>query len=299
MITLLLTGVSSFIGQHLAKHLAQSGIKVLATYRTAKRSLIESLAADSPNLELVQLDISDESGFDKLPQSIDAIVHVAGVSVMSRGSIDDMLAVNVTGTRNVQRYAMRAKARKFIYTSSLSIHGQIKIGVVNEHTPIYDPDTYGATKYLGERLLAEMADTIPTIAIRLPGVLGSGAHRAWIPSLVERLIAGNDVSIYSSNAGFNNAVHVSDLSRLIAQILLNHNWRGFAAFPVGAAGKMTIFEVASLLRDKLGSESKLYEKNISKPSFMIDSACATKYFGYVPTKINRILTRYIEDVLHS
>lgn len=296
MITVLLTGVTSFIGRHLAKHLAQSGLRVVATYRTANRGLIEGLVSCSPNLTLIQLDISNEVGFDRLPSLIDAVVHVAGVSTMLGVSIDDMLAVNVTGTRNVQRYAMRAGARKFVYTSSLSIHGRIKTGVIDEHTPINDPDPYGATKYLGESMLASVADTIPTVAIRLPGVLGSGAHRAWIPSVVETLVAGKEVSIYNPNAGFNNAVHVSDLSKFVTAILLGQGWRGFSAFPVGAAGQMTIFEVVRLLREKLGSESKLREINVTKPSFLIDSTRAVESFGYVPTRIDVMLMRYLEDL---
>lgn len=298
MITVLLTGVTSFIGRHLAKHLAQSGIRVVATYRTANRSLIEALVAGSPNLELIQLDNSDEVGFDKLPPSIDAVVHVAGVSVMPGISIDDMLAVNVTGTRNVQRYAMRARARKFIYTSSLSIHGQITTGVVNEHTSIKEPDTYGATKYLGERLLASVADTMPTIAIRLPGVLGSGAHRAWIPTLVERLVTGGEVSVYSPNAEFNNAVHVSDLSSLIVQVLLNKVWHGYFAFPVGASGKMNILEVINFFRKGLNSDSKLCAVKEIKPSFLIDSTFAVESFGYIPTRIDVMLQRYLENILY-
>jgi nucleoside-diphosphate-sugar epimerase len=297
MITVLLTGVTSFVGRYLAKDLAQAGLRVVATYRSANPGLMEALVSCSPTLELVQLDISDEIGFDRLPSSIDAVVHIAGVSAMPEVSTDDMLAVNVTGTRNVQRYAVRAGARKFIYSSSLSIHGRIDAAVVDEHTPINDPEPYGATKYLGERILASLDDTIPTVAIRLPGVLGPGAHRAWIPSLVESLVAGEDVSIYSPNAAFNNAVHVSDLSGFIIQLLLRRNWRGFAAFPVGAAGKMTILEVVHLLRVKLGSRSKVCDRHVIKPSFLIDSTCAVDCFGYVPTRIAIMLMRYLEDLL--
>jgi nucleoside-diphosphate-sugar epimerase len=297
MITVLLTGGTSFIGRHLAKHLAQAGLRVIATYRSANRELIEGLMSYSPTLELVQLDISDEIGFDRLPSSIDAVVHIAGVSPMPEVSIDDMLAVNVTGTRNVQRYAARAGARKFIYSSSVSIHGRIDAAAVDEHTPINDPEPYGATKYLGERILASFDDTIPTVAIRLPGVLGPGAHRAWIPTLVDRLVAGEDVSIYSPDAAFNNAVHVSDLSGFIIQLLLRQNWQRFSAFPIGAAGKMTILEVVQLLRVKLGSTSTLCDRHVIKPSFLIDSTSAVDCFGYVPTRIDVMLMRYLEDLL--
>ena len=299
MITILLTGGTSFIGRHLAKCLAKSDIRVLATYRTANSSFNQALVAEVPNLKLIKLVSLDKAELDKLPPLVDAVLHLAGVSPMSGASIDDMLNVNVTGIRNLQCYAKRAGASKFIYASSLSVHGEIKSDVVDEHTPVNDPGIYGATKYLGERLLAESADTTPAIAIRLPGVLGSGAHRAWIPTLVDMMIAGKDVSIYNPNGEFNNAIHVNDLSRLITQILLNRDWRGFAAFPIGAAGKMTILEVASLLRDKLSSRSVLRQSNLFRPSFTIDSRCATSLFGYVPSRIDAVIVQYLNDYMSS
>ncbi len=296
MKTVLLTGGTSFIGRHLAKQMAQSGLKVIATYRTAHRELIETIESES-RLELFQLDISEQGGFDKLPSSIDAVVHVAALPGMSGVSIDDMLAVNVTGTRHVQRYALQAGARKFIYASSLSIHGKIENDRVDEQTPINDPDVYGTTKYLGERLLAATADAMPTVAIRLPGVLGSGAHRAWIPTLVEKLLAGTEVSIYSPNAAFNNAVHVNDLSQFIIQIILEQDWQGFAAFPVGASTKSTILEIVNCLREKLSSVSTLDENHVTKSSFLIDSTYAVEHFGYVPTRMDLMLTHYLRDLL--
>jgi UDP-glucose 4-epimerase len=268
----------------------------MAAYRN-HNDFLGRLRLEAENLTLLRIDISNWRDFATLPPHVDAVVHIAGVSTAAGVSIDDMLAVNVTGARNVQRYAVRAGVRKFIYASSLSIHGRIETDVVDEHTPINDPEPYGATKYLGERMLASVADTIPTVAIRLPGVLGSGAHRAWIPSVVETLVAGKEVSIYNPNAGFNNAVHVSDLSKFVTTILLGQGWRGFSAFPVGASGKMTILEVVHLLRETLGSASKLCENNIIKPSFLIDSTCAVQCFGYVPTPIDVLLMRYLEDLL--
>jgi UDP-glucose 4-epimerase len=299
MLRVLLTGTTSFIGQHVAKFLAQSGIRVIATYRTPKCELMGALSACSQNLELIQLNISDESGFNKLPESIDAVVHVEGVSNMPGVSIDDMLAVNVNGTRNVQSYAMRAGARKFVYISSLSIHGRISASFVTENTPINQQDIYGCTKYLGERLLADKANAMPTIALRLPGVLGIGAHRAWIPSLVEKLLSDKEVSIYSPKAEFNNAIHVTDLSQLIGQILLGQFSNGFVAFPVGAAGKKNILDVASLLKQKLNSKSILHVQNLVKSSFTIDSTFASNCFGYVPRQIDQILMQYIEEISQS
>jgi nucleoside-diphosphate-sugar epimerase len=296
MLTVLLTGITSFIGRHLAHHLAQSDIKVVATYRSDNQHQFESQLANFRTLELIQLDLLEEIGFDRLPSTVDAVVHVAGVSAAPNISNDQMLAINVAGTRNVQRYATRAKACKFIYCSSLSIHGIVNSGIVDERTPIFDPTLYGATKYLGERILEEVSDCLPTIAIRLPGVLGPGAHRAWIPTLVDKMVSSEDVSIHSPNAGFNNAVHVHDLSKFIIQVLRKQSWHGFAAFPIGAAGEMTISEIAHLLQNRLASTSRLLEVDSTRQPFVIDSIYAVKHFGYVPTPIETLLLHYLDDL---
>jgi len=297
MTTVLLTGVTSFIGRHLAAHLNQSGVTIVATYRTANQGLLDALAGRYPDVRMIQLDLQDDVGFDKLPPTIDAVVHVAGASPPA--TLDDMLNVNVAGTRNVQRYAMRAGAQKFIYTSSISIHGSIKVGVVNHSTTVNDPEPYGATKYLGERLLASGADTIPTVSIRLPSVIGRGAHRAWIPSIVERLISGTDVPYYNPNAAFNNAVHVGELSTLILRILLDQDWRGHFAFPIGLSEPIEIQEVINILRKALNSKSQLLTISEVKPSFIIDSSLAAEVFGYVPARTDETLRQYVEDNLRG
>ena len=296
MTTVLLTGVTSFIGRHLAAHLHQSGIKIIATYRTANPGLLDALAGRRPDMRTIQLDLLDDAEFDRLPPSIDAVVHVAGASP-GEATLDDILNVNVAGTRNVQRYAMRAGAQKFIYTSSISVHGSIKVGIVDHSTAVNDPEPYGATKYLGERLLASGASTIPTVSIRLPSVIGSGAQRAWIPTIVERLISGTDVPFYNPTAAFNNAVHVGELSALVLRILLNQDWRGHIAFPIGLSEPIEIQEVINILRKALNSKSQLLRKSEVKPSFIIDSSLAAEVFGYVPARTDETLRQYVEDIL--
>ena len=296
MTTVLLTGVTSFIGRHLAAHLHQSGIKIIATYRTANPGLLDALAGRRPDMRTIQLDLLDDAEFDRLPPSIDAVVHVAGASP-GEATLDDILNVNVAGTRNVQRYAMRAGAQKFIYTSSISVHGSIKVGIVDHSTAVNDPEPYGATKYLGERLLASGASTIPTVSIRLPSVIGSGAQRAWIPTIVERLISGTDVPFHNPTAAFNNAVHVGELSALVLRILLNQDWRGHIAFPIGLSEPIEIQEVINILRTALNSKSQLLRISEVKPSFIIDSSLAAEVFGYVPARTDETLRQYVEDIL--
>lgn len=158
---------------------------MVATYRrTRPGALVDLATRPGIRLALVPLDVALPGGFDALGPA-DAIVHVAGVSAADGVSSDEILACNVDGARNVIAYGQAVGAARIVYASTLSVHGQISEPEVDERTPVRDPDVYGASKHLAERLFAEAAGRLPCVAIRLPGVLGPGAHRAWLPTMAE------------------------------------------------------------------------------------------------------------------
>jgi nucleoside-diphosphate-sugar epimerase len=290
---ILLTGASSFIGRHAAFALSQGGIRVTATYRS-NSSAVEHLRTALPGAELVRLDLACEGDFAALPPKIDCIVHVAGVSVTPEITADDMLACNVIGARNLLCYARRARASRIVLASTLSVHGSIEEDIVTETTPVRAPDLYGASKYLAERLFAAESHWLPCVAIRLPGVLGEGAHRAWIPTLLERVRKNQNVVVYGSDSAFNNAAHISDLCCLLHNLLRNE-WSGFHAFPIGAKGQITIAELVRLLISSTGSQSRIEEGSALKKSFTVSSEYAERHFGYDPMNIDEMLSRYVNE----
>jgi nucleoside-diphosphate-sugar epimerase len=109
-------------------------------------------------------------------------VHVAAASTARPGGIDDFITCNVIGARNVVRYAHAARIKKVIYTSSISVYGDIYEPYLQETYAITNPDDYGLTKYLAERVFAE-TEGLPCVALRLPGISGKGAiargYRHW------------------------------------------------------------------------------------------------------------------------
>src|SRR5207248_1320682 len=91
--------------------------------------------------------------------------------------------------------------------------------VVDETTPITDPDIYGLTKLIGEKLVGDPTATFRSIAIRLPGVVGPGSVRNWLTNVVAAAKEGREIDIYNPTASFNNAIHVADLARFVANLL--------------------------------------------------------------------------------
>jgi nucleoside-diphosphate-sugar epimerase len=288
---IVVTGGNSFLARHLIPYLANKNTSVFATYRTPDERL-EALRR-VPGVRLVQLNIGDGEGYRQLPQQADALVHVAAASTTRPGGIDDFITCNVIGARNVARYAHAAGIRKVIYTSSISVYGDIHAPCLQETYPITNPDDYGLTKYLAERLFAE-TEGISCVALRLPGILGKGAHRAWIPTLLHRIMQGDrKAAIYSPHSPFNNAAHVSEISEFV-WLLLNSPMSGFNAVNVAAADPITIKEVIALMAEILGESIQIVERPALKPSFIISSERA-ELLGYKALPIRRILHRYFEE----
>src|SRR5262245_61060321 len=121
---IVVTGGNSFLGRHLIRYLADKKIIVVATYRR----LVERLEAlqGIQTVQFVQVNVGEyEEGYRQLPQEADALVHVAAASTARPGGIDDFITCNVIGARNVARYARAARIKKVIYTSSISVYGDI------------------------------------------------------------------------------------------------------------------------------------------------------------------------------
>ena len=292
---ILLTGANSFLGRHLTASLVAQGISIVGTYRTETPAIAQlRRIAGAGSLELVAVDLADASAYRSLPTALDAIVHVAGVSAAPDVGLDEMLACNVTGARNLVAYGLRAGADKLIYASTLSVHGQIGVPSVDTDTPILNPDVYGASKYLAERIFAASADRLPAAAIRLPGVLGPGAHRAWIPMLMEAIHAGLPLTIFNPDSPFNNAAHVDDLARM-TETMLRTTWNGFHAFPVAAAGMTTIRGVVERLVAGAGKRATVTVSPSRRPSFTVSSDYAKQRFGYRPGEIGAMVDRYVAE----
>ncbi len=290
----LVTGASSFVGHHLIRDVLQAGHRVTATYRKTNAAVADlSATFRQNNLRLVELDLADRSRYRLLPAAMDAVIHVAGISEARGASTEQILACNVDGTRNLILHALAAGAGKFIFTSTLSVHGEVSSPVIDENTPVLNPHVYGASKYLAERMLAAQADRMPSIAVRLPGVLGIGAHTARLPVFLEKMRSGETITIYNPQANFNNAVHVDDLGRFFNE-LIRRQWQGFFAFPIAADGMTTVREAVERMKVAAQSTATISIDPVSRPAFVISSKRATT-LGYRPTDINVMIDRFVAE----
>jgi UDP-glucose 4-epimerase len=287
---LLVTGAGGFVGAEMVLALLARGHRITAAVGSGRGRLPQN-AERLGVLKIVSGDLSIDM---RLPDSIDAVVHAAARSIWPGVTVAAMVRDNVGATARLISHARRSGVKRFIFLSSLSVYGKISVSVVDEATPIIDPDAYGLTKRLGEEMLKDAADSFPSLSMRLPGVIGRGSVRNWLTSVMEAARAGREITVFNPDAPFNNAVHVADLGEFVCN-LLERERTGADIVTLGAAGQASIREVVQSLCDSFGGQSRLRIETATKPGFVVSSDRANKFYGYGPMDIAEMLMRFAAE----
>jgi dihydroflavonol-4-reductase len=149
--TILVTGVSGFVGAAVARRLEASGYRVRALVRrTSPRGNLDGLKA-----EIVVGDVTDREVLRRAVTGCTGVFHVAADYRLWVRDPAPMYAANVEGTRNVMLAALEAGVDRVVHTSSVATLGYNADGTPSdEETPsrldsMIGP--YKRSKYLAEQ----------------------------------------------------------------------------------------------------------------------------------------------------
>jgi dihydroflavonol-4-reductase len=115
----LISGGGGFLGVQLAEELKKKGFGLRLLLRT-KRSNPD---IDALGAEIVEGDLGNQESLDRACAGMDVVFHTAGMISYNPKKNQQMLDTNVIGTRNIANAAVRAKVKRFIYTSSTAAIG--------------------------------------------------------------------------------------------------------------------------------------------------------------------------------
>lgn len=145
--SVLITGGTGSIGSALAKKSLDDKAKLIRIFSNDENGLyeLESQLGTLKNIEYVFGDIKDEKSVDDAVKGIDVIFHAAALKHVDRCEIYpfEAIMVNVIGTNNITKSAITHNVKKLILISTDKAVNPI--GVM------------GATKLLGEKLIAAEA----------------------------------------------------------------------------------------------------------------------------------------------
>ncbi len=203
---MVITGVTGFVGGHLARRLSASGTDV----RGAGRSLAgrtEGLGLS----QLVEFDLLDPSTFSAVVQDRDTVCHLA--AWMERNGDNPQLAqqINVDATRAMAEAARDAGVKRFVLVSTVAVYGLPESDHVTEETPLGlgQDNSYGRTKALGEQAVRDVAGDMEVVVLR-PGMIHGPGAPNWTRRMHE-LVSRGTPSLLGAGDGHVFPVFIDNL----------------------------------------------------------------------------------------
>jgi nucleoside-diphosphate-sugar epimerase len=187
---ILITGANGFVGAALRRTLAAHHRLILAQRRPGS-------AAPDEEIRIVD-DIGPQTDWSAALRNVEQVVHLAAHVHVTAADADPapFMRVNCAGTRHLAEEAARAGVSRFVFLSSVKVHGDSSgDGVFRESDAPQPTDPYGRSKWHAEQALAALAATatepgaMEIVILRPPLVYGPGA-KANFRSLVRLCLLG-------------------------------------------------------------------------------------------------------------
>ena len=183
-----LTGATGFVGQAVLDEAAARGLSLRALTRHPQEA--------RKGVTWIEGSLTDPSSLATLVQGAKAVIHVAALTTAPTAAA--FTAANVTGTAALLAAARAAKARRFVFVSSLSAR---------------EPSLslYGASKAEAEKLVA--ASKLDWTVVRPPGVYGPRDVDYF-----EMFRTAKLGFVPLPPRGASSIIHVHDLARLLLDL---------------------------------------------------------------------------------
>lgn len=154
------TGSAGFLGSAIARSLASAGHDVTAAIRPSR--LNDGLMI--PGCRMTEWDALEHSG--AIPQS-DAVIHCATSNDIVSRNFEAGVDLSVKGTYKLLQQAKAAEVKKFIFLSTIQVHGTELEGPINEDSPVMCETPYALNHFLGEETCRLFSRTWPEAEITL------------------------------------------------------------------------------------------------------------------------------------
>ena len=214
---ILVTGANGFVGRHLITALQKRGDSV----RGLASPTGDTTWLEQHGITVFRGDIRKQESLVEPMRGVDAVVHLVAETKQKWGPMQGSYMINVTGTENVCRAAMKAGVQRLVHVSTSAIY-DMGVGrpVTEDDLPRPLDDPYCFTKaqadYLVQRMIRE--DHLPAVIVRLGGLLGPGDSLNF-GRLAERVRAGKGIIVGSGN----NAISFVYITDVVQALLLALN----------------------------------------------------------------------------
>lgn len=267
----LVTGGTGFIGSHtVVELLKDSDVIIIDNLSNSSIDVVDKVEKISnKKVKFYEGNVQDRVLLDKIfnDNKIDVVIHFAGFKAVGE-SVSKPLEYydnNLSSTLVLLETMVKYNVKKFIFSSSATVYGNVKVLPIKENSSLSTTNPYGTTKLYIENILNDLyvSDNDFSIAIlryfnpvgaHESGLIGekpNGIPNNLMPYIVkvankelERVnVFGNDYNTVDGT-GVRDYIHVVDLAKghIKAANYVNNN-KGIEYFNLGSGTGYSVLQM--------------------------------------------------------
>ena len=290
---ILITGVSGFIGFHLAKSLLKKKFKIIGidnyskSYETNIKKIRTLKLKENKNFLFYKKDLKNIDSFLKNKQ-IDTIFHLAAEAGVRR-SIEKPLEYveeNISNTIRIFEFAKKNKIKKIYYASSSSIYGDKGIYPTSEKIQTNQPiSIYGVTKISTENIAHYYFKIfkINSVGFRFFTVFGPyGRPDMSIFIFIKSILKKKTINLINKGKNFRDFTYIDNVVSYMIAVFnkTKNNKIFFHIFNIGGEKTISINLLVKKLETFIGLKAK--KRNTPKinldPDFSLANSKKIKKF---------------------
>jgi len=212
MDNILVTGATGFIGNHLAKRLAEEGNLVHGLYRNENKKQLLT----HPNIKPVKGHLLDIKSLERAMDGCNQVFHVAAFAKAWAKDKKTIYHLNVNATENLLKIALKKNIQRFVFTSTAGIYGPSIHGITREDSPpSMDYFTaYEHSKAKTENLIQEYLEKgLDVVVVNPSRVYGPGqlSESNAVTKMIDLYIRGKWRILPGNGKSKGNYVYIDDV----------------------------------------------------------------------------------------
>ncbi|MCD4651796.1 MAG: NAD(P)-dependent oxidoreductase [Candidatus Cloacimonetes bacterium] len=269
--SVLITGISGFIGKLTVSYLARKNYNVTGIVRPGTSSA--QLEHIPESVTLHELNLDDSKGLNDFlnKHNFDCVLHIGALRGGRKYSKNTFYAVNVTSTQLIMEYCFKHKAR-LVFCSSVGVFGAIPEELpANNYTRKRNDNYYHYTKIVCEEMIANrVLEGLDAIVVRPAITYGEGDY--GFPYTLTKLIdkkllrfPNQPVRIHMTNA--------NTLAQIIARLVETNVTPG-TEFIVADKEPVLLAELVKFISNQLHGADYPANREIQVKWFRLGEAIA-------------------------
>jgi UDP-glucose 4-epimerase len=270
-VTWIVTGAAGYIGAHVIRRLQAANLRVVV-FDDLSTGLVQRLPTGIP---LVRGSLVDPSDVRRIFRDhiAEGVIHLAARKSVAESMRSPELywQHNVVGLRTLLDEMVEAGVNRILFSSSAAVYGGRSAGgAIGEAAPAVPNNPYGASKFVGEKMIRDAADRgISSLVFRQFNVIGAGTHPAaadlgatnLAPAAFRALTGGPPLRIFGDDyptpdgSAVRDYVHIDDVSRAYVrgvELLMRDSIDTQLVVNVGAGTGLSVYEFVNVVQEVTG-----------------------------------------------